>query len=74
MKTSDILKQVGLEINSKSQGSVSTYLKCGGTFDYTLPYQKFTAESALREFFYKNQLSLTNPRDALHHGERAANK
>jgi len=23
---------------------------------------------------YKDQLSLTNPRDALHHGERAANK
>jgi len=22
----------------------------------------------------KDQLSLTNPRDALHHGERAANK
>jgi len=24
--------------------------------------------------FYKHQLSLTNPRDALHHGQRAANK
>jgi len=23
---------------------------------------------------YKDQLSLTKPRDALHHGERAANK
>jgi len=23
---------------------------------------------------YKDQLSLTNPRDALHHGERATNK
>jgi len=23
---------------------------------------------------YKDQLSLANPRDALHHGERAANK
>jgi len=23
---------------------------------------------------HKDQLSLTNPRDALHHGERAANK
>jgi len=24
--------------------------------------------------YNKDQLSLTNPRDALHHGERAANK
>jgi len=26
------------------------------------------------DIYYKAQLSLTNPRDALHHDERAANK
>jgi len=30
--------------------------------------------AAIDGIFYKDQLSLTNPRDALHHGERAANE
>jgi len=33
-------------INDKSQGSVVSYLWCGGTLDYC----KFTAEFSIREF------------------------
>jgi len=34
----------------------------------------FFIDGSTEESDHKDQLSLTNPRDALHHGERAANK
>jgi len=37
-------------------------------------YTGFTARHKTLHIENKDQLSLTNPRDALHHGERAANK
>ena len=41
---------------------------CAGYFNTIIP------KSLVRQDRNKYQLSLTNPRDALHHGEHAANK
>jgi len=37
-------------INDKSQGSVASYLRCGGTSDYLLQIYCWAAEFTVKEF------------------------